>query len=406
MSGTANLLSKFTRLAIASLFIFVLLWFLWEPEEADQKAAAESPFLRVSTLKVEPQNHRVSVEVIGTTEPRWPLQLVSAVEGRVKQLPANLEPGDLVSNESLLLEIEPAAYTAALTSARANIAQAELELARVKHEKTVVEQISSNKKLSKFGRFIPHLASAEANLAAAQASFSDAQQRLAETRFVAPFPAIVLDRSVVPGQWVNAGDVLFSLAASDSIDVSAELSSEQLHKLGNINSNTIATISDQAGNIWQAQLRFLAPGFSQQTRQKRVVFYVKNPFVATFPKQKSSHPQHSTTKDTSLSPNATVNVKIKGRELANVFVLPSSVLTPDSQVWAVQQGSLIKESVTIEQQYQDKVYLRFQNASDMPREVVRFPLSTMLTGQKVLTQSASSVADITDTRTTPGENQQ
>lgn len=383
MSVSSLLVSKLPKLLIAGLFIIVLLWLLWETEEVDKAEIAVPTLLKVSTLLAQPQHHTVSVEVIGTTQPRWPLQVVSAVEGRVKQLPENLEPGKLISGESLLLEIEPSAYAAAVASAQASIDQAELELARIKHEKTVVEQISNNKKLSEFGRFIPHLALAEANLSAAKESYHNAQQRLAETLIVAPFPAIVLNRSVVPGQWVNVGDVLFSLAASESIDISAELSGVQLNKLGNIDNGASATITDQAGGSWQARLRFVAPDFSQQTRQKRVVFYVENPFSS----------------NKKLSPNASISLTIKGRELPNVFVLPSSVLTPDGEVWQVEDGKLTKIPVTIEQEYQNSVYVRFENGlqnnagnTNASREIVRFPLSTMLNGQSVLTQPVEVTA--------------
>ena len=42
---------------------------------------------------------------------------------------------------------------------------------------------------------------------------------------------MILQKHIVPGQWINSGEVLFRLASSQSMDVEAELSSDQWQRI-------------------------------------------------------------------------------------------------------------------------------------------------------------------------------
>lgn len=359
--------SVFVRLAIALTFLVIVMWALTPASEQQASQVGNRPLLKVSTVSVAPGEYVPNISVVGVTQPRWPLALVSAVEGRVKATSGLFEPGEVVADNALLVEIEEAAYVADLAKAQASIRQAELEVARIQHEKTVAEQIARDTTLSEFGRFEPHLASARAALKAARQSWQQAKKRLEETRMMAPFKAIVLDKQVVPGQWVNAGDPLLTLAASDSLDVLSELSREQHRLLGEISAQTQVMVKEPDGRSWPAHLRFVAPAYSEQTRQKQIAFFVENPFAGPH----------------RLSPNTTVTVSMKGQVVENVVVAPATTLTPDGQVWVVENNRLSKEAVHLVEEFDDRVYFQFVQTPTKARDIVRFPVSTLLVGQRV-----------------------
>lgn len=351
----------------ALLSVALLLWVLSEEETETEASTPSKLLLSVTTIDLIPKTFRVTESLVGTTQPRWPLEVISAVEGRVVQINPGTEPGDRVSTEVMLMSVDDTRYQADVAASAVQIQQAELELAKFQHERTVVEQVSKAKALSAFGRFEPHINTAKANLLAAKKANTQAIRRLQETQFYPPFAAVVQERWVVPGQWVNVGDKLFTLMASDSIDVRAELSPQQMARLGNIADSAAITVTDPNGGAWQAKLRHQVPAQSSQTRQSQLVFYVENPFV-------SHHP---------LLPNSMVTVSISGPEVAHIVSAPSSVLTSDGFVWTVENAQLVKTAITPYETIDDRVWFKFKQQPGKAREVVLFPLSTMLQGQPI-----------------------
>ena len=386
---SSNWKTRLSKVTAIGVFVIVILWILTPEEIQQQQKHSESALLHVSTIKVQPTNHRPDVKVVGTTKPRWQLSVISAVEGRIDELDTSLEPGSKIKKQQQLLKLEDSAYQAQLASTAAEIKKAEQEVARILHEQTVVQNINPGKTLSAYGRFEPHLQSARATLDAAQANWLNAKKRLTETRITSPFDGIVLTRKAVPGQWVNAGEELFTLAASDSIDVHLELSAPQLTKLGKLNQQTRYLVTDNSGKTWPARLRYQDPNASANTRQKQLVLYVEQPYIST-----ADH-------EFSLSPNAMVNVTISGQSFAHVVSAPSSVLTPDGQVWIIDaQNKLQKQNIDIKEEFDHKVFFQFSERPNQARQLVLYPLSIMLPEQQVVPEI---VADL-DNQTSGGHN--
>ncbi len=358
--------TSWIRASIGLVFVVVIIWLLTPAETEQGLDINQEQTLTVTVLNADPQQHQLQLSVVGTTQPRWPVTLISSIEGRVlpgQELP---EPSSLLQKDTSLLLVEDTFYQSDLGQARASLAQAELELARIKHEQTVAKQVAT-KPLSEFGRLEPHVAAATSQVAAAKANLETAKLRLAETKPKVPFDAIVLQRFVVPGQWLNVGDPMYSLASSDSLDIHVQLSTEQVAQLGGIDQETPIAVGNNAGESWPATLRFLSPSYDAQTRQLMFVLKVPEPFAG----------QHR------LLPEAMVNVGFTGKSMQNVVTAPASVVTADGFVWVVEQGKLAKSSITIVEESTSQVHFKFDHAPAEPRILVRFPLSSMLEGQKV-----------------------
>lgn len=361
--------ARLVQVSTVTLLVVIVLWILSPPEANNGAADGNAPVLKVTTLSATPGLYTVRERIVGKAQPRWPVTVVSAVEGRVESLSEDTEVGDRVAAGTQLVAIDDVTYRAQLSAAVAQVKQAEMELARYRHEQTVVEQVSTGKTLSAFGRFEPHIDAAEANLNAARDAHKQAQRKLSETRIAPSFDTVILGRHVVPGQWINAGDTLFTLIAADSIDVYSELSVQQLQRLGTLDASTTVKVIDAFGVTWPATLRNRIPSQSSQTRQSQVVFFVEDPYR----------------QEPTLLPDSMVTVLIEGREINNVVSVPSSVLTPDGNVWVVENQRLNKAQILIHEEFNDVVWFEFAEQPDRQRTLVRFPLSSMLVGQEVET---------------------
>lgn len=368
-----SLKARWGRLLVGLVFVVVLLWVLDESSAEKRVEEPKSGAMQVSVIDVHPENHRPIIKTTGIARPRWPVEVVAAVSGRVTHIASDLEPGSLVHKDSLLIELESELYQAELKNSQAKVAQAELEVARIRHERTVVNKINQGNQLTEFAKLEPHLKHAQAELNSAKTAVQYAKKQLEETQIASPFDAVVLDKWVVPGQWVSQGDRLFQLAASDVIDIEVELSNDQVTSLPQL-ANMAFEISTPAGGKFSAKVRYVSPALAEGSRQKVLVLSIDKPF------------ENSAT----IFAGELVAVTMLGKLHGEVVEAPATVMTPDGDVWSVVDKQLVKEQITIIEQAPDKVWFQYKKEPKHARQLIRFPISSMIPGQPVSIQNVMS----------------
>lgn len=357
-------------------FVLALAWLLLDPGRSAAPETIKRKPLLASVLAVTPQTRSVVTRVEGVAEARWPITLLASVDGRVTRLPEQTEPGELLTSGQLLLAVQDNAYLSNLRGAQARAARAELELAQNKHQKTVATKISKGNKLTAFGRYEPHIKATQAELSAARAEIDFAQQKLDDTTVEAPFAAVVLEKTVTPGQWVNSGDPLFKLAASDYVDIKVALSAAQWLRVGQLAAGSAALVETREGRRWPAEVRYLNPVVDAATRQRSVMLQIRSPYVGEQP----------------LLPGEQVTVMFDGPALQHAVTAPASVLNQDGRVWSVVDGVLQEESIELFDEQSQSIIFRYRDNPDLPRQLVRYPLSRMLNGQPVVADVVNSDA--------------
>ena len=381
------------KVVISAVFITVVLWFLDESavEMAGGKSAAERVALPVSVVDVTPASMALDVVATGITEARWLTPILSTISGHVDAVPAELKPGMLISADAELVRFRQTEFRSALAETRAAVADAELQLASVQNEQRVAQRLNKGQK-SAFGKFEPHVKAAAARLEAARASEQLARQQLQDTRLTSPFAALVLAQNVARGQWRNAGDELYRLAASEAIDIRIELPQNQWNRLGDISALTQLVVEADGQRQWPAQVRYVSPVIDPVTRQRSLVVEVLNPYQMQSP----------------LLPDEQVRVRISGPVQSHLVQAPASALTEDGQVWTVEQDALRREPVEVLEQGAEHVLLRFVHQPEQSRQLVRFPISTLLQGQmvKVREQVESSMGEKSLPEQAAGEQQE
>lgn len=366
-------------IAIAILAL-VIGWLTLASGESKNPPAVEASYLPVTVVNLAPQVYQVELQVTGVTQPRWLTGLVSSVTARVKNLPAGLEPGALVDADQMLLELEATALQANYDEAQSRLAEAELNLQQTLHEQTVALGAGGNRKTA-YGRFEPQVKAARQQVVAAKALLANALHELNNTRLNAPFPGIILQRSVTPGQWIQAGETVFQLAARDSIDVKTELTDKHWQQLsGRLDSIQVNITSRE--DQWPATIRYIDPVRDPNTRQRSLVLKVEQPYEAGNGRQ-------------TLLPDTQVEVKFSGQQVSQVVICPASVLTEDGKVWTLDRKNQLRlESVELIQQSLEQVVVRFNQSPAEKRNIVLYPLASMIEGQRVSPQSVSFSAAI------------
>lgn len=375
---------KWSLLSVVLLFL-VIAWITSTPEQEDLEAQQPVSLLPVTFARFTADTQQLTLSVSGLTQPRWPTHLTAAVGGRLATLNIQVEPGALVNKGQVLAEISPAAYQANVDAAASRLADAQLNLERNLHEQTVAKTSGGNIK-SPFGRYEPQVAAANQAVKAAQSALVEAKQRLNDTQITAPFDAIVLKRFVTPAQWIQPGEQLFQLAAQSSIDIKVELSEKEWRKLSlnnDMQGTTILSIDEK----WPANVRYISPVRDPNTRQRSLVLKVDDPY----------RPQNS---NQALLPDTQVSVIFSGNFENHVFICPSSALTEDGAIWTIDENNQLNlEEIELLEQTASKVTVRFKIDPAQTRNVVLYPLGSMLEGQtispiEVDTQKALATSDV------------
>ncbi|WP_062266766.1 efflux RND transporter periplasmic adaptor subunit [Endozoicomonas arenosclerae] len=369
-TSESNVKSKKLFPVLSLIFLVIITGWLFlgsnEPSDYEEDSLALLP---VSVVQITPGKQTLTVKTQGITEPYWPTAVTAAVSGRMENLPEGLEPGVLLEQGQLLAQLLPVTYQAELDAAASREATARLELAREKHEQTVARKTSGQLK-TPYARRDLQVAAAELSLKAAGSALENARQQLADTRISAPFSAVILEKKATPGQWVQAGEVLFQLASSQSVDIRVELSTKLWSRLGDLKPGRQAQVFTDSGVSWQAAVRYLSPVRDQRTRQRSLVLSVSQPYSG----------------EKQLLPDQQVTVSFQGQEMESVLDIPASALTEDGYIWMLN-GSNELERKQVQQLYEDesRAWVRLpENAdSDESVKLIIYPLSSMLEGQRV-----------------------
>ncbi|MEZ8188350.1 efflux RND transporter periplasmic adaptor subunit [Vibrio sp. 1F279] len=351
----------------AAIFIALVVVDELEPE-ATQPVKKEAVLAPVSVLEVTPSQHQSTLTVLGVTAARWPVQLKASSSAQLKWLDESVEPGNLVNKGDVLARLDTSAVDANLAQALSSLKQAELELKQAKHEQTVALKMLNPKTSSSFARREPQLLAAKANLKQAKQAYLSAQKLLDESVITAPFNAVIMKRHISPREWIEAGQVTFELAASDSIDIELPISEMHWQQVQAALTEPSITVVNRSGDQWPAKVRYVSPQVDSVTRQRQVVLSVEAPY--------QSKPR--------LFPNQQVQAVVNLRLKDNVVSVPLSAMTRDGYVWTLDNNDrLRKESVYLIGQGNQVLDIRFNQQSEQVRRVVQYPLSSMLIGKQV-----------------------
>lgn len=225
--------------------------------------APAKPALTVTAAAVALQPLARTVEASGTVN-AWELVPVGAETGGLTAVAVYADEGSYVRQGQVLVKLNDAVLAsqlrqqdAAVASAKALLAQAAANLSRARElrEKGYLAQAALDARIAE-------QQTAQANLAAAQASRAETATRRGQTEIRAPVGGLIVSRSVVKGQIVPTGSELFKLVRDGRLELSAQVPEQQISL---IRSGMPATVSGE-GITTSGVVRVVTPEVDAQTR--------------------------------------------------------------------------------------------------------------------------------------------
>ncbi len=171
----------------------------------------------VEVSSVESRSIVRQLNVNGTvTSPRTAV-LSTAVAGLVAQL--DLDEGDRVAQGDPLLMLDPELAQLALDRTLAQVRQREAELADAERRLSQAREVGAERGIarSEIESLEAEVVADEATLAAARVAASEQRALLKRHTLAAPFGGVVSRRLAELGEWVNPGDGLLELVATDGL---------------------------------------------------------------------------------------------------------------------------------------------------------------------------------------------
>ena len=198
--------------------------------------------------------------VSARTEPNRQVELRAETDGAVVSIGA--ERGAIVANGQRIVSLDMRDRTALLEEAEALIVQMQLQY-------EAAERLRGQQFVSE-----AQIAEAKARLVGAEAVKHRILDDIGYTTVKAPFDAVLQDRSVEIGDYVQAGDAVAFLVDTDPMIVVGEVNEREVHSLAVGNTGTARLVDD---TIVEGTIRYLAPVADENTRTFRVELAVPNP---------------------------------------------------------------------------------------------------------------------------------
>ena len=352
------------------------------PTLTSKSVESLAPLVRVQTVTLE--DVALSSLTHGTVAPRTESELVAEVAGRVISVNPNLVSGGFFNAGEELLRIDPLDYELALEQARAGIVQAESDLANARRAAGRLDSLSERQltSVSQQDDAVNRMRIAEATLSSSQAQLSRAERDLERTRILAPYEGRVRSERVDIGQFVNRGNAIATIYATDYAEVRLPINDEELAfldlPLGPVTQSTqmipaarVTITARFAGkeHQWPAQVVRTEGELDPQTRMINVVARVEAPYAPAAGRAP-------------LAVGLFVDAEIHGRLAKDVAVLPRSAVRPDNQVLVVDSDDRLHfRSVTVLRTVAEQAYISDGLAAG--ERVCISPLETALEGMTV-----------------------
>ncbi|HIC48178.1 MAG TPA: efflux RND transporter periplasmic adaptor subunit [Methylophaga aminisulfidivorans] len=300
-----------------------------------KKEQAPSP--DVSVIKVVAGSYASEVKAYGAAKPHFDITLTAQVAGQIDSISDQFETGKRLKKNTIMARLENSEYQAAVESARQALSSAKVSL--LEEERQGLQALSEWKSSGLEGEpdsdlvlRKPQLAAAKATVKQAEASLKAAEKDLSQSAIKAPFDALVINRAVSPGGYVQTGSEVATLYSTDRVEISVALSAQEwnnLPSLAILNSGKwpveIESVEDH--HIWQGRVLRAEQNLNVETRQRSLIIAVDEPLDL----------------EPALFPGTFVSAHITGRNVAGVWKLPNSALSQRGEVWYVAADNTLQK---------------------------------------------------------------
>lgn len=352
------------------------------PEAVKEAPPKVIPVVRVITAESAPYQH--FVETQGRVEPARVTQAAAEVMGRVVDVSDKFKSGGVFKEKEVMLEIDSADYIAAVASAKATLADAQLLL---EQEQARAEQ--ARRDWAKLGRGtpsdlvlrVPQIESAKARVTAADAAVKKAVRDLERTKLRAPYDCRVEKTYTDLGSYITPGVRLADLYSRANFEVRMPVTLQELGYLKQGNEGVIGSdvsiVADVAGSAleWNGKIIRSEGMVDRSTMTMHVV-------MAVAPNKESERYAYPPA-------GMVVKSKITGRQVTGVTEIPRSAVREDNTVLTLTAESKLKIVPVQLARTMETTVLVSSGLPDGTR-VITSPIEMAVNGMELEVQSADN----------------
>lgn len=381
--------------AVAVLVVGVLIALVFvATKEKPPQIEPEEPVLVVQLQEVVLESTTVDVMATGVAAPLRMVRISAEVGGPVVGMPRVLKTGDLVQQNEILAQIDPKDYQLRLEETKASVAALEaaaqmvdtgessdreqlklsqrtLELARAEFqrvrelrqeglsvsqsavdaaERAVQQQEAQVVQLEQSLKMVPSRRSeTDSQLQAAEARLAQAERNLERCTLRAPFQGRVQMASLELGEYVQPGVPLFHLADDTALEIPITVTASDLRRWIPFTERK----SEQNGWFPPLASQEVTVQWSESDRDHtwtgtldRVMDFDATTRTATLAVRVEGDAVKGSESGFPLTEGMFCTVRIPGKTLGEVVVLPRSAVTFDDKVYRSVNGRL--ETVAVE----------------------------------------------------------
>ena len=243
--------------------------------------AAVKPALTVTTVRPSPASLPIQLTANGNVA-AWQEAIIGSETGGYRLNEVKVNVGDVVKKGQVLavfsadsVNADVAQARAALLETRANAAEASANAARAR-----TLQSSGALSAQQISQYMTAEQTANARIAASQATLSSQQLRLKYTQVVAPDSGIISARNATVGSVVGVGTELFRMIRQGRLEWRAEVVAADLARL---KPGMRAVVTAASGEKLTGKVRMIAPTIDPQTRSALVYVDLPTSLAANAP---------------------------------------------------------------------------------------------------------------------------
>jgi RND family efflux transporter MFP subunit len=332
---------------------------------ANPDLLTEPPKPKVKVVSAAREKVTIATTSQGTVHAKTEIALIAQVSGTVMKVSSSFVNGDFFNAQDTLIEIDNRDYKTALLSAKANLTQAERNLAEEKGRSRQAKQEWRDLKNTEANDLFlrkPQLAEAKADVNYAQAAVELAKLNIERTKIRVPFNGRIKQTLVNVGQFVSSGTRLAEVYDTASVDIRLPLSDRQIALLDlpitgtELANKPNVTLKGTIGGkeyTWQGKIKRTEASVDINSRMYFAIAEVEKPFEIN--------------KEAPLIPGLFVQAEIEGKELDDVLVLPINVIVKRNNIYTLTNENIIEITpVTVLNKDRENVWLQSNIAEDTP----------------------------------------
>jgi multidrug efflux system membrane fusion protein len=322
--------------AVSGLIIFTVL----SPKPAKKPVMIKAPLVEVKNITRQDVSFVIASQ--GSVLPSTQTQLISEVSGQITFVNEKFNIGGFFTQGEVLLSIDDINYQVALLQAQSQLEAAKAVLIEEQARKDQAEKqwLLSKRALSEapvLALRLPQLQKAKADIKAAKANVIGAEVKLARTKIIIPYDAIVKEKQVDIGQYVSMGSALTTIFAVDYAEVRLPIKPRDVGFLNlpkiNAQQSSHSTVDiytkvNGTERRWASNLTRYEGEVDSRSRVHYVIAQIDDPYSVL-----------SSSKHQELRIGSFVNAKILGKEVKDIVTIPRDALHGGNRVYLVDKDN-------------------------------------------------------------------